>query len=100
MGSSRLPKYSRILKFFYFPLWLCSQIWLIPLVNDLQCGCITKLEKKNLTTKLVGALVTSPCHVEEARVWTGEHFEATQQHTLQDGWYVDRKLFFGWIPVQ
>jgi hypothetical protein len=46
MGSSRLPKYSRILNFFYFHLGLCSQIWLIPLVDDLQCGYITKLEKK------------------------------------------------------
>jgi len=44
------------------------------------------LGKINPTTKLVRALVTSPCHVEEARVWTGEHCEATQQHTLQDGW--------------
>jgi hypothetical protein len=93
MGSSRLPKYNRILKFFYFPLWIGSLIWLIPLVDDLQCSYITKLGKINPTTKLVRALVTSPCHVEEARVWTGEHCEPTQQHTLQDGWYVDRNCF-------
>ncbi len=62
-------------------------------MDDLQCGYITKLGERNPTTKLVRALVTSPCHVEEARVWTGDHYEATQQQTLQDGWYVDRKPF-------
>jgi hypothetical protein len=36
----RLQKYSKILKFFYFPH--CTQICLIPLVDDCQCGYITE----------------------------------------------------------
>jgi len=36
----KLQKYSKILKFFYFPC--CTQICLIPLVDDCQCGYSTE----------------------------------------------------------
>ncbi len=45
IGSSRLPKYSRILNFFLLSSLTCSQIWLIPLVDDHQCGLHTNLNK-------------------------------------------------------
>jgi hypothetical protein len=32
------PKYGRILKIFYFPLWIVAKFWLIPLVDDCQCS--------------------------------------------------------------
>jgi hypothetical protein len=46
IGSSRSPKYSRVLKFFLLFSLTCSQIGLIPLVHAHKCGCITKLKKK------------------------------------------------------
>jgi len=46
ISSSRLPE--KIEQFFKFLLssFKCSQIWLIPLVDDSHCGYITKLKKK------------------------------------------------------
>jgi hypothetical protein len=50
--SSRLPKYNRILKIFYYPLLPTTQIWLIPLVDDLPVWLlITKLEKRKRKRK-------------------------------------------------
>jgi hypothetical protein len=48
-SSSRLPNYSRILNFFLLSSLTCSQIWLIPLVDDSQCGgwVHNKIERKN-----------------------------------------------------
>jgi len=47
--SSRLPKYNRILKIFYYPLLPTTQIWLIPLVDDLPTHHkIGKKKKKTL----------------------------------------------------
>ncbi len=43
IGSSRSPKYSRVLNFFLLFSLTCSQIGLIPLVHAHQCGYITKL---------------------------------------------------------
>lgn len=46
IGSGRWPKYSMInFSTFLFDLssLTCSKIWLIPLVDDFQCGYITKL---------------------------------------------------------
>jgi hypothetical protein len=44
-----LPKYGRSLKSFLLSSFICSQIWIIPIVDDQQCGYNTKLrrEKKN-----------------------------------------------------
>jgi hypothetical protein len=49
IGSSRSPKYSRVLNSFLLFSLTCSQIGLIPLVHAHQCGYITKLKKE--TTK-------------------------------------------------
>ncbi len=47
LTASGLPKYNRILKFFYFPSFPCSQIWLISLMDDYQCGQLHhKVEQK------------------------------------------------------
>jgi hypothetical protein len=54
ISSIRSAKYIRILKYSYFPL-TCSQIWLIPLVDDCQYGYITKFkEKKNTLMRTCG----------------------------------------------
>jgi hypothetical protein len=47
VGSKRSQKYSKILTSFFPPSYLtCSQIWLIPLVDDCPGDYITKLEGK------------------------------------------------------
>ncbi len=47
LTASGLPKYNRILKFFYFPSLPCSQIGLISLMDDYQCGQLHhKVEQK------------------------------------------------------
>ncbi len=38
-----------------------SQIWLMPLVDDCQCGYITKLKQKKKKTK--GCVTLWPCHL-------------------------------------
>ncbi len=58
IGSSKLPKYSRILKIIYIFSLTYSQIWLISLVDHLWCGYITKFSqnKPRLLSSLWGYL--------------------------------------------
>ncbi len=51
IGSSRLPRYSRILKTFYFPLWSVSKFNLA-LVKDHPCGYTTELKKNKRKTPI------------------------------------------------
>ncbi len=48
-----------ILKFFYFSSLTCSQIWLIPLVDDCKCGYVTKLKKEKEKEKEKASCVHS-----------------------------------------
>ncbi len=50
MGSNMSQKYRKTLKFFSLSALACSQIWLIPLMDDSPCGYVTKLKKIKKTT--------------------------------------------------
>jgi hypothetical protein len=45
------PKYRKTLNFFSLSALACSQIWLIPLVDDSQCGYENKIEKEKRKKK-------------------------------------------------
>jgi hypothetical protein len=46
-----IPIFTMILKKFILFSLICSQIWLIPLVDDRQCRPITQFENKTLVRK-------------------------------------------------
>jgi hypothetical protein len=83
-GPQKLPKYTA--RFFFFFKLLssltCSQIWLIPLADDHQCGCITKLEgNKTRGVSHCGLAIYSDLEAKE-ELWKLKYF-TMQKYNLQ-----------------
>jgi len=65
----------------------CSQIWLIPFVDDQQCGYLTKLKRQQ-----GGCVTLWPCHLQhyqkkkylkaKEEIWKLKYF-SMQKHNLQ-----------------
>jgi len=53
VGSSKLANYKEDSWSFVFSSLTCSQIWLIPLVDDCQCDYITKLNQNKIKSIIV-----------------------------------------------
>jgi hypothetical protein len=96
----KIPKYTA--RFFFFLNFLssltCSKIWLIPLADNHQCGCTTKLEgKKTRGVSHCGLAIYSDLEAKE-ELWKLKYF-IMQKYNLQKNPLKEGKILQNIITI-